>query len=254
MLPILFYSHILMKQSLLMLCVTAFVAQGILYSQPTAQGKNAFEGKVVCTVTSAAYQGDMTFYCRPQQTRMEMSASERQQMTMITDRTAKVMYMIIPQAQMYMQMTLPSADAPERQNSIASGAAKGASDASKPQFTSKTKKILGYDCEQILTKHSDGTETELWVTRALGVFTPFANMARGGTASPMGGRGGGPPPELSNLYGGDFFLMQAIVKNADGSPKATFEATSIEKKAVEASLFQPPSGFRKMEMSAMPNK
>jgi hypothetical protein len=39
--------------------------------------------------------------------------------------------------------------------------------------TGKTMEILGYNCEQYIVKDEDGSESEIWATKALGAFFPL---------------------------------------------------------------------------------
>ncbi len=230
----------------------AFLLVGVVAVMTQAVAQTTFEGKVVYHVKSKEMETDMTFFSKQPKVRMETSA-QGNEVQMIMDGSTKKMLIIMPQQQMYMERTI---DVPMPADKAGNAPTKGkpGESAMKAQRTGKTKTILGYECEQWVDKEKEG-ETELWLTKGLGSFSAFSAFGGGG-APGMGKRmGGGVPPGLAGLATGELFPMQVFSRSASGDLKASMEATAIEKKTLDAALFQPPSGFNKIEMPAgMPNR
>lgn len=211
--------------------------------------QQAFEGKVVYEIKSDETNTTMTFLCKQPKIRMESNIQGNDFQT-ILDASTKTMTVVMHQAQMYMQITMGAQGAKSQQQ--ASGAAKdkmeGMGNAKK---TGKTKKILGYECEQWFEKTGE-SETEVWVTKELGSFQGLSTFSGGmKTGGMMGGKmPDAIPPGLSGLAAANYFPMLAVHRTPDGKIKASMEAKAVEKKSLDASLFTPPKGYTKMEMPA----
>lgn len=211
--------------------------------------QQAFEGKVVYDIKGDDVTTTMTFLCKQPKIRMESNIQGNDFQT-ILDASTKTMTVVMHQAQMYMQINMGEQAAKAKQHV---GAVKDKAEGmiGNAKKTGKTKKILGYECEQWYEKTNEG-ETEVWVTKELGSFQGLGTFS-GGTKT--GGMMGGKmpdavPPGLSGLVAANYFPMLAIHRAPDGKIKGSMEATAVEKKSLDASLFTPPKGYTKMEMPA----
>ncbi len=110
--------------------------------------------------------------------------------------------------------------------------------------TGKTKKILGYPCDQLMLRNED-TQTEYWGTRSLSALA--ASIARAFGSDPNEPNGG-INDELASL---GYFPM--IVRTRwEGRLIETSEVTRIGRQALADSLFVLPPDFRKESAPGMP--
>lgn len=93
--------------------------------------------------------------------------------------------------------------------------------------TNETKDILGFTCTKWQQKDNDGI-TDIWLTDELGAFMMFGDKEKAQDKWKS---------ELSSVG----FPMQ-IIENG----KTVFEVKKVEKKSLEQSLFEIPSGYQKM--------
>jgi hypothetical protein len=102
--------------------------------------------------------------------------------------------------------------------------------------TGKTRKILGYRCDEYRITH-DEVSTELWGTKELAALQAAMHTAFGG----------GDEAEqtwASELEALGIFPMIATVR-VDGVVMESHEVRKIEKRALPAELFALPDGYRK---------
>ncbi len=110
--------------------------------------------------------------------------------------------------------------------------------------TGKTKKILGYQCDQLMLRNDDA-QTEYWGTKSLsGLATSIARAFGSDPAEPNGGMS----DELASL---GYFPM--IVRTRwEGRTVESSEVTRIGLQALAESLFVLPPDFRKEPAPGMP--
>jgi hypothetical protein len=114
--------------------------------------------------------------------------------------------------------------------------------AESPQIrrSGKTKKILGYPCDQLLMKAGDA-ETEFWGTKKLGALAKSITLA----IEAGGEEGGGVMnDELASM---GYFPLIARTK-LQGVVVESSEVTKIEGKHLEPALFEVPKDYRKQSM------
>jgi len=199
-----------------------------------AQG---FEGSVTYKLPSAK-KGEREMVQHYKGSRVRMEGMGRQDGAMIMDATAGTMMMIMPSEKMYMTMDLKGHMGDDKAE---------AKDAKvTPLGTTET--IAGRTCENFLV--GEKQEDEICVAKGMGFF--MAGTPRG----PMGGSmGGGDPvefasnPGLRKLFKDGFFPLR-ISKVKNGKREVEMEATAIEPKTLDPSLFEPPAGFTEMKMPA----
>ncbi|HXX64164.1 MAG TPA: DUF4412 domain-containing protein [Bacteroidota bacterium] len=103
------------------------------------------------------------------------------------------------------------------------------------KMTHKTRKILGYLCEQVLISQSD-LQTEIWATKSLGGLSTALARALGQEQS--GGEGGW-TDELAKM--GLFPLL--VSTRSEGKIVESQEIVKIEKKTLSEDLFLLPSNY-----------
>ncbi|HUI66250.1 MAG TPA: DUF4412 domain-containing protein [Bacteroidota bacterium] len=103
------------------------------------------------------------------------------------------------------------------------------------RLTHKTRKILGYPCEQVLISQSD-LQTEIWATKSLGGLSTA--LARG-LGQEQSGAEGGWNDELTKM--GLFPLL--VSTRSDGKIVESQEIVKIEKKSLSEDLFLLPSNY-----------
>lgn len=221
-----------MKRLLPCLLAALFAASGALRA---AQ----FEGKIGLKITPGKGQPhDINYSIKGDKMRIELPTQGAGMGGMILDTAKREMTVLIDAQHMY--MVQPMADV----------AAAPGGDKKGPtptlEKTGQKETILGYAAEKFISTHENGT-TEMWLAEGLGTFMPFGG-------GPMGGRGRGGPPAQQGwekaLAGKDLFPLRVVTKNKDGS-EFRMEATSIEKKSLPDSLFEPPAGYQKFDMGGM---
>jgi len=117
--------------------------------------------------------------------------------------------------------------------------------ADRPVFvrTKKTRKVLGYQCEQLIVKRGE-SETEIWGTKGLAGLTAvlegtLARHARGGAGY-----------ETQVIAEMGIFPVVSITRY-DGKIIESQEITRVEKKPVGPELFQVPAGYVKQKVVEM---
>jgi hypothetical protein len=187
-----------------------------------AQGK-AFEGTVTFVSHSARDSTTLLYSIKGKRVRMDPQDA-RQEMFMVMDVDSKTMTMVMPGENMYMVFDIPDAEgdaaAPEVQ----------------PVNTGRTDVVAGRKCE-IWTMKERGDEFEMCVARDMGTF-----MSGGGPMSRSAS-----PAWQRELRRGGFFPLRVIEKGKPGNG-AVLLATKIEQKSLDAGMFEPPAGAKKMSM------
>ena len=122
----------------------------------------------------------------------------------------------------------------------------------KPDITKtgKTATILGYSCDEYVSKNEDG-ETSIWCTSKLGnVFEGLANSMGQMTRSRM--RRGGPDWK-SEFVDKNLFPLKSVTTK-DGKISSTQEVTKIDQRILDASTFEIPEDYKKQSMGMDPSK
>ncbi|HSD64965.1 MAG TPA: DUF4412 domain-containing protein [Ignavibacteriaceae bacterium] len=208
------------------LCAAALVLNGKIYAQEN------FEGKVTFNIfdNENAEAHSMDYFMKDGKIRFD--AKEKEGMgAFIMDPASKQIMIIMPEQKMYLQMQIPETKLDS----------KAAHEMDKGEFskTGDTKEILGYKAEKWVFKN-DTDQGEAWMTRDLGAFVWFNN--------PMM-REDSKPQWMKDLNEGGYFPLM-VTENG----KKVFEVTNIQKSSVDASLFEIPAGYKKMEMPSTMQK
>jgi hypothetical protein len=161
---------------------------------------------------------EMEFMIKGDKFRVDMNSSGHQG-SMIMDNKTKQAITLMPDRKAYLVMKMDMQ--PKRKKS-----------AGKLVKTGKTETIAGYKAEEWAFE-GDGQKTSFWGTKELGSWT-FSS-----------GRGQGPEMEIPKAFkDGGYFPLRMV------GEKGGMEAIKVEKKSLDASLFEIPAGYKKMEMGA----
>jgi len=210
--------------SVFFLLFAAFlVLPGKTYSQ------DQFEGKVTFNVFDNGESHTMQYYVKGSKLRFDAN-EQGHEGQIIMDPAEKQFMIIMPQQKMYMVMPIPDMK-DKNKGSESTG--------DKADFvkTGETKDILGYSAEKWTYKNGDD-QGEAWMTKDIGGFQLFDNPMQQDQ-----------PQWQKDLQAEGYFPL-LVYENGD----KVFEVTNIDKKSLDASMFEPPAGFQKMDMPAMPQK
>jgi hypothetical protein len=205
----------------------------------------AFEGRITFEMKSSKKNESvsMTQVMKNGLVRMEPQMAEAKGAAMIFNWEKKVMIILMPEQRMYMTMPLKMP-----QTAQAVKADKGP--VSKPEKTGRTDTILGYSCDEYVTKGAKGEVVSVWITDKLGAF-----MGLSGGNPMMGGRGrGGDDNSWEQAVKGmeNFFPLRVVIHDASGKQTFTMETTKIDVSPVDDSQFSPPEGYQSFAMPGMP--
>ena len=187
-----------------------------------------FEGIVHFKSTTGERSRDYDYLIKGKKTRIEVEEGNRN-VSVIVDHDAQKTLMLMPERKMVMQIPMdqarPEADAGTRQ-------------ANELIRTGETETILGHTCEKLISK-SDEIETEICGAQGMGFYAGMYGMRRPG----MGG-GDNAPAWVRELKAKGFFPLRIIARGKDGTEKTHLEATKIEKKSLDPSMFVVPPDFK----------
>jgi len=203
----------------------------------------SFEGKVTLSLTSSSSDApqSMSLSLRDGFMRTDV-ASARGTMSAILDWKNQQMIILMPQQRMYMVQPLQQSPAMLAQAGAAAPGNLSAGPAPTLQETGVKETILGYDCTKYVSSAKDGT-SEIWVTDQLGMFT---GLFHGGGP---GGRGAQAPQAWESALKGRNFFPMRVVTSRGGKGTFRLEVTAVQKGSLPDSLFAPPVGWRKIDMS-----
>lgn len=197
-----------------------------------------FEG-VIHMVMTRAGQSDgmkMDWYFKGEKARMEMARGEGQPWVSIVDHQTRKMSMPMPATRMYMEIPM---DAPEE-------GVKEAMQQYTLERTGKTDKVAGHSCEIWLVKDKQaGTvRNETCVVKGFDNAAKFWGMESDRTKRK--------PAWVKAFQQEGAFGIRMIVRRENGTEEMRMEATNIERKKLDDTLFAVPAGYSKMEMPNIP--
>jgi hypothetical protein len=194
---------------------------------------------------------EMTYFLKGRHTRIETKAGDNPeaQAVMLWDLEGAKMTTLMPARKMYMTMDLKQTaeDLEELKKS------KGEEETKFPKLTDtgKQETIAGYTCEHWLM--GDKQEMDMCVAKGLGYFG-MGGQSRGGLGglknlafSPkLLAEAAAHPEWVKFLEGGAFPLKLTAME--DGKVKMNMEATKIERKSLDDSLFTVPPDYKELNM------
>lgn len=227
-------------------------------SPPSAAsaGGGDFEGTIAMKMqTQDQTAAEMIYFLKGNHTRIETKLPNLPEgsAVMLWDLEGGKIVTLVPSRKIYMTMNMKAAaeDIKEMKKSH------GQEDAEFPKLTptGKQETIAGYTCEHWLM--GEDQEIDMCVAKGLGYFG-MGGQSGGGLASlknlafspKMLAAAASHPEWVQFLNGGAFPLKLSAVK--DGKVAMTMEATRIEKKPLDDSLFVIPADYNEFSMPNMP--
>lgn len=218
----------------------AVAGLAFLAASPTGlPAQAAFEGVIVSTVYAGGSPMEMTTSLKGGLARMDLPLTQGSGAYQLMDLAKGTMTAVMPGQKMFMTMDF-KAMGETLKDRTPNGPAP------KITATGKRETIAGHPCEHYLIE-SDGSTMDVCAAKGMG----FMGMIGGG--NPMsGGRGAASIPlEYRDLYEKFKDGFQPLkVERVEGERRTLFmQVKSIERKALDASLFAVPKGYR--DMSSM---
>ena len=208
-----------MKKALgLVLGLGLFMGAASLYAA-------AFEGEVDFSMTTKEGAGTIVYLIKGKQFRVDTTYSG-QESAAIIDSDAGTMTMMMPAQKMYMSMAIP-------QPKTAAAAAAGQGQLTD---TGRFAVILGKKCEEWQYAGKSST-ISLWCAQGMGGFAGLSGKPNDPNAA-----------WAAALKGKGFFPLRIVSKKSDGSVFMSMVATKIAPGTEDASLFQVPAGYNKIDM------
>jgi hypothetical protein len=209
-----------------------------------------FEGIVAFRMTGKGRGAEMTQMYKGTKNRTEISGGG-QDTAMIMDMTTGVMTILMPQQKMYMVMDMRKAGQAvagmpfgKGQKDTGVGAGVPAAMASI-KATGRKETIAGHECEYYLM--GEKGEAEVCSAKGLGMFMMGQSPMGGGMASLAALAALGTHSDAVKLFSDGFFPLK-MVHTEGGKKQVVMEATRVEKKMLDASLFVPPPDYKEMKM------
>jgi hypothetical protein len=198
---------------------------------------------------------EMTYFLKGRHTRIETKVANLPEgvAVVLWDLEGGKMTTLMPSRKMYMTMDMKTAaeDIKEMKKSH------GQEEAEFPKLTptGKRETIAGYTCEHWLM--GDKQDLDMCVAKGFGYFG-MGGQSGGGLGSwknlvfspKMLAAAATHPEWVKFLEGGAFPLKLSAMK--DGEVKMTMEATRIEKKSLDDSLFVIPTDYKEFSMPNIP--
>lgn len=212
----------------------------------SAQAQGRFEGTVNYRMTTPGGRTmDVTMSQRGTKLRQDAQPAPGQTMASIVDSETGEMTMLMPDQKAYMTMNMKGmpGGAPGQPPPVA--------DASQVKVTPTGKKetIAGIACEGYAIENKDGSKVDICAARGMGFLGSLGGTVGMSPAGDVKGLAGN--PGLARLAKDGFFPLRIVARNPQGQTM-TMEATKVDRKAPDASLFKPPAGYRKVDAPSGP--
>lgn len=214
-----------------------------------------FEGMIALKMENEAQRGmEMTYFLKGRHTRIETKVPNvnEGQAVMLWDMESGKITTLMPSRKMYMTFDMKAAA--EGMKGF-----KGTEDDSKfPKLTptGRQETIAGYSCEHWLM--GDKQEIDMCIAKGLGYFgmggqsgkSDFGAFKDLAFSPKLLAEAASHPEWVKLLEGGAFPLKLQVMD--EGKVKMSMEATRVERKSLDDSLFSVPSDFKEMTVPAMP--
>ena len=222
----------------------------------TSSNTGDFEGSIAMKVQGEGQRNmQMTYFLKGKQTRIETAIPDVPEgsAVMLWDTEGGKITTLMPSRKMYVVMDLKQA----AEDFKGTKKSHGGDDAEFPRLTSTGKKetIAGHECEHWLMGEKD--EVDICAAKGLGYFG-MGGQSAGGLGSwrnfvfspKMLAQAAAHPEWVKFLEGGAFPLK--LTATSDGKVMMSMEATKIEKKAIDDSLFSIPADYKEMSVPGVP--
>ncbi|MGH7631619.1 MAG: DUF4412 domain-containing protein [Gemmatimonadales bacterium] len=213
-----------------------------LFVAPAPLSAQGFEGTVTYTMNPASGKpGQLVYHVKGTKIRADITGATGGPpggIYMLMDGAAGTMMSVMPAQKVYMTMDLKAMG--ERMKQHAGHKKPGG----KITKTGKTETIAGHKCEHYLM--GEKQDTDVCAAKGLGMFM-------GGSGGGGMGRGFALPAGYEEYaeFAKHGFLPLKVAAIRNGREEVVMEATSVEKKSLDASLFAVPAGYQAMDMGKM---
>jgi hypothetical protein len=222
----------------------------VAFAAPLAVAQPAgFEGVVAYKMAGKGAGAEMTQMYKGLKSRTEIS-SGGQTNAMIMDLAAGTMTVLMPPQKTYMVMDMKKMGQ-GLGGLLGRGHKDGGSGAGAPPTmpkitaTGRKETIAGHECEYYVM--GDKGEAEVCSAKGLGMFM-MGQSPMGGAVSSMASLAAlATNSDAAKLFADGFFPLK-MVSTEHGKREVVMEATRVEKKALDASLFVPPPDYKEMKM------
>jgi uncharacterized protein DUF4412 len=231
--------------------LAAFVTVSCAAASVAVAQAAGFEGIVAYKMPAKGAAGELTQMYKGTKTRTEVSDG-KQTSAMIMDMTAGTMTVLMPPQKQYMVMDMKKMGqglggllGRGHKDTGSSGAG-----AAMPTIkaTGRKETIAGHECEYYVM--GDKGETEICSAKGLGMFMMGQSPMGGGSASLAAVAAMSTNPDAVKLFADGFFPLK-VVNVKGGKNEVVMEATRVEKKTLDASLFVPPPDYKEMKMPGL---
>jgi len=202
-----------------------FVCLLALASCKKGLGSN-FEGEITLKQTSAGKSEEMVVKAKQNKLRFEMNENG-QAVAMLFDPAQNKVTTLFDDKKAYMELDFSSPSAPQ-----ANVDAKAAT----AEKTGKKDNIAGIDCEEWTVKDPSGKHNDVCLADGVAFFDLGAVQNKGDTAF------------SKQLREKKQFPLRSVDFDSTGKEIHRSEATKIEKKKLDSSLFEVPAGYQKISM------
>ena len=216
-------------------------------------GSGNFEGAISMAMTGVVSQpATITYYIKGQHARVETSISGHSQpdSIMLWDASSGKITTLLVQQKSYMTM---DRNAMQAQADAHSNSSPGAHAFPKITDTGKQETVAGYPCHDWVV--GDKQDIELCLAKGLGDMGfgqpgPSQGLL-GRLLSPNKSAEAAAHPELAKMTEGGAFPLK-MTMTEDGKTKMKMEATSIDRKTIDDSLFTIPAGYSEFKAPSIP--
>jgi len=213
----------------------------------TSTWGGTFEGIVHFKDTRGGAKGEhlaeFDYFTKASKIRIEMQRQDAQHAAIVMDPEGRKTIILMAAQRMYMEF-------PMKEPTEAATEPKSAPKGPTIVKTGKTDTILGYSCEIVAIKTEHG-ESEICASKELGQFYSQRSAQPGMGRHGTGGGGEGDYAWAKEFRDKGFFPLRAVTKDENGKEINRLEATKIEKKSLDASLFSIPEGYTKFDLAGM---
>lgn len=215
----------------------------LLLAPAALPAQPAFEGSITYRMTAEGVSMQMTMMTKGSKVRTEMEMPGMPgPMFVLMDTEKEIMQSVIPSMGMYVEMNLKQvAD----QMQITPEMREAMNQAPKIEALGTSDQIAGITCQNYRFTQGD-EEMEGCIATGMGVFMGGASGGPPGRGGPLSGLGVDFSKFMAEFKDGMMPLRMRVKQN--GTWSTFMEATAVERKSLEASLFELPPGLRKMNM------
>jgi hypothetical protein len=196
----------------------------VILTAGSLQALGSFEGEVDYSMKSKDTEGAMAYLLKGKKMRVNMEMKGHSS-AMIMDLGTRKTIMLMPEQKMYMVSSIPESKADAKKFE------------GKFSKTGKTQEILGHHCDEWLYQGKE-SQVSTWCASGMGAFMGMGQQGKNMSAEAW----------VEAVKHKGLFPLKTEVRDKDGNNTMTMEATKIDKRSVSSSEFEPPAGYKKINM------